>query len=185
MRHPPIKRHEALQPFSREHLLGLSIARDLRQAPEQGSVASIAAADRLLNLWRDELRGHFHDEERLLAPLLTDRSMLDRLKHEHERIADLTDQLRAARAANATPDASTVRALGDLLHDHIRWEERALFPAIEQGLTPEAAASLGDETARFSESRVSARTAAERRAVGEPCSTRWDLPPEEHERRRP
>ncbi|TVQ62286.1 MAG: hemerythrin domain-containing protein [Phycisphaerales bacterium] len=185
MTNPPIKRHEALQPFSREHLLGLSVARDLRQAPEAGREASHEAVDRLLRLWGDELQGHFHDEERLLTPIIDDPALLKRLTNEHTHIAALTTEAREARARNTAPDDALIRALGDALHDHIRWEERVLFPAIEHALTPEAAASLGRETAQFSQTRVGARTAAERRTLDEPCGTRWDLPASSQDRAEP
>jgi hemerythrin-like domain-containing protein len=35
-----------------------------------------------------------------------------------------------------------LHALGDLLHDHVRFEERQLFPAIEDSLNAEQLAKL-------------------------------------------
>ena len=56
----------------------------------------------------------------------------------------LVRALRAHVAAGDVP-GDELRALGDLLHDHVRAEERELFPAIEAALG-DALAELGLET---------------------------------------
>lgn len=174
MPHPPIKRSHALQPFSREHLLGLSVALDLRRAPTQGHDAVAAALRRVVAAWDDELRGHFDDEERLLTPHIDDPSLAERLRAEHAQIAELVAQAASISPADAVAGALAA-TLGDLLHDHIRWEERTLFPAVESRLDDDAAKSLGRETAAFSATRISARTASQRRDMGGACGTRWDV----------
>ena len=51
------------------------------------------------------------------------------------------DAIRAAVAAVA--DVESAQSLGTLLHDHVRFEERVLFPMLERRLTEEQLAALG------------------------------------------
>lgn len=140
MSNPPIKRDPAMIPFSRDHHAGLSLARELRRAGA-GRADPAAAWARFRQAWRDELADHFDEEERLLVPLTCDAVLADRLKREH-------DALRAAAAAEQ-PGPPDLARIGDLLHDHIRWEEREYFPVVEAALTDESRAWLARETARL------------------------------------
>lgn len=107
-----MKRHPALEPFSRDHNDGLILARAL----EEGREGSESAAK---EAWDLELKDHFAEEERLLIPLCS-ADLARRLRSEHQDIE---------RRIQATP--VVVRELGEVLAAHIRWEERELFPAIE------------------------------------------------------
>lgn len=114
-----MKRHRALEPFSRDHYSGLVAARHLKNSPGPNSVAE------LLSLWKDELEDHFHEEENLLAH----RAPPDlefQLRREHEEIRLMIAQAESSELSNAE-----IVLLGERLHDHIRWEERVLFPALE------------------------------------------------------
>jgi iron-sulfur cluster repair protein YtfE (RIC family) len=129
-----MKRHPALEPFSRDHFVGLSLARALTAGqPDAGQKARRA--------WDVELKDHFEEEERLLAPLLS-TELVDRLKREHIRIAELITGL---------PENTAL--LGELLERHIRWEERVLFPAIEGGASEQQMNRLKQETDILEERR--------------------------------
>ena len=127
--------------LSREHHLALELALRLRRA-------TAADADELtsstLGFWRDEGREHFQLEEELLLPAFArhagaDDSDIVRVLVEHvdirRRIADLERGGHADRAA--------LNALGTLLHDHVRHEERTLFVRIEAALDTEELRVLG------------------------------------------
>lgn len=122
-----MKRHPALEPFSRDHKSGLALARTLQQSRPD-------ALERLRIAWSGELRDHFADEEKLLLPLLPEKSR-QRLLQEHAR-------LRALIEAPSVDLAAT----GDALMNHIRWEERELFPFLESSLTTEQLAALEVDT---------------------------------------
>lgn len=113
-----MKRHLALEPFSRDHNGGLILARHLQERGAS-ALAEFRAA------WKAELRDHFEEEERLLGPLCPAEA-LTRMLQEHEEIRVL------GRTAS---DDEAARDLGQRLHDHIRWEERELFVAIESHAT--------------------------------------------------
>jgi hemerythrin-like domain-containing protein len=133
-----MKRHPALEPFSRDHNGGLFAARKLSQglAPEEALLE-------FAELWREEMKDHFDEEERLLGRLCLPGE-LERLIDEHKRIGAL--------AENGTPAQATT--LGKLLNDHIRWEERSLFPAIESRATPEDFDWLERETEALEDRRA-------------------------------
>ncbi|HAP38419.1 MAG TPA: hypothetical protein DCQ94_01555 [Nitrospira sp.] len=115
-----MKRHQALEPFSRDHYSGLVVAKHLQDRPGPNSVKE------LLELWENELADHFREEENLLSPLAT-VEMADKLIQDHQEIASMVD-----KASTDSLELGEIIDLGKRLHDHIRWEERELFPALER-----------------------------------------------------
>ena len=149
--HPPIKRHAALVPLSRDHQLGLQKARQLRQAADGSGADRVEAVRSFLDGWRKEIHLHFDDEEHLFAPFLTPAER-DRLRAEHD---DLRAHAAEAeqRATSKDPGAEWTRTLGDKLHDHIRWEERELFNGIQDRMTTSQLAEMAQETAEIESTR--------------------------------
>lgn len=134
-----MKRHSSLEPFSRDHNEGLILARRL-------DLDGVAALPALRECWDREMRDHFKEEERLLVPLC-DSSLVTRLRDEHRQIETLIETA-------ATDDEA--RRLGELLHDHIRWEERELFVRIEE-FGEATLRSLAEETERVERKRTDLR----------------------------
>ncbi len=128
-----MKRAFALEPFSRDHNDGLHLARALRE--ERPDAPALARA-----AWERELSDHFAEEERLLGPLAGGDSA--RLYEEHRQIEQLISEL-----------PTSCVALGQALEDHIRWEERVLFPAIESRMTPDQEATLAQEALKMEHRR--------------------------------
>jgi hemerythrin-like domain-containing protein len=131
------KRAEALQPLSRDHLKALPAAKALREAEDAG-----AARVAFLDFWREHGAHHFRVEEEVLLPRWAlyaevDRPGVDRMLGEH--LAIRREALRLEMGEGSLED---LRGLGDLLHDHVRFEERRLFPAIEDSLNEEELARL-------------------------------------------
>lgn len=133
------KRAEALQPLSREHLAALLAARKLRQAEDLE-----VAAREFVAFWEKEGRRHFIIEEDVLLPGWAAYGELDRpgvARMLEEHIAIRAEALRL-EAGELTLEQ--VHAFGDLLHDHVRFEERQLFMAAEAALDPDALQRLGE-----------------------------------------
>ena len=82
-----------------------------------------------------ETVGHFRREEEILFPLYVRHAgstpTLERILREHMQLHGLARALRAAAAAGEIPPQA-LRTLGELLHDHVRAEERELFEEIER-----------------------------------------------------
>ncbi|MGZ6644412.1 MAG: hemerythrin domain-containing protein [Solirubrobacteraceae bacterium] len=128
-----MKRSSELAVLSREHHVALELALRLQRATGADAAAVRRAA---LEFWRDEGSEHFRLEEELLLPAFARHAGADdadvvRVLVEHtdirRRIADLED--------DATTDAEALNALGVLLRDHVRHEERTLFGRVEAALT--------------------------------------------------
>lgn len=142
-----MKRHPSLQALSRDHNVGLVLARRLQIPSEE-------VARDFLAIWDAEMADHFSEEERLLLPLCG-RLDQERLAGEHQEIREAVSRLRNGELVVA-------RDLSVLLHDHIRWEERRLFPAIEMSATPEQLDFLLEQGNHI-EARRKSSTAAPRR----------------------
>lgn len=124
-----MKRVEALQPLSRDHLKALLAARRLRNATD----ADAASRD-FLEFWDGEGQRHFRVEEEVLLPGWALKSPVDRIavaRMLEEHLAIRRGPLRAVAAEAAIEE---LRDLGQLLGDHVRFEERELFPTIEKAL---------------------------------------------------
>ena len=150
--HPPISRHEALAPFSRDHYTGLVHAQRLMKSSLADAIARRKAVAEILDAWDSEIGAHFADEERLLADGLRDDDR-GRLLAEHSRLSELAARLRKARR-QVDPDPSLLDECGRLLDQHIRWEERELFERVQCDLSDTALVALGALTTPIEASRA-------------------------------
>lgn len=147
MKTPPLKRHPALQPFSRDHYTGLVHAQHLLHAREEDPSGRCQAVKSFTRAWQTEIGEHFIDEKALLLPFMT-TAQQQRMQQDHDRLRYFAD--RACRLEiGVDPGAEWVQDLGQLLNDHIRWEERELFPAIEQSCSDEQLAAMERRTTEF------------------------------------
>lgn len=92
-----------------------------------------ASADRIIKyvayFWKTHMQPHFHAEEAVLFSLAKD-AMVHRAINEHQQIALQINKLKAGDF-----DAPTqLNVLADLVDDHVRYEERELFPHLEKTL---------------------------------------------------
>lgn len=131
-----MKRHPGLVPLSEDHHHELAQARRLRRAADGPAAERLAAAAAYAAVFFTDTVEHFRREEEVVFPLYAahagrDDPLLARILREHMELHGLARTLRAeVAAADVTPE--TLRVLGDLLHDHVRAEERELFEAIQQ-----------------------------------------------------
>lgn len=139
-----MKRSDALAPLSRDHHQALEAALRLRRA---GACATPAAATHFLAFWDRHGERHFEIEEELILDALADDT-----PGWPERVARVRRDHAAIRAGAAALRAGDLRAeaaqnLGDLLSDHVRFEERELFVQLETELDDAALIDLGERVA--------------------------------------
>lgn len=165
MNYPPLKRHESLQPFSRDHYVGLVQAQRLMRAainPDAEERRKVVA--NFVAAWDREIDAHFVDEERLLSDLALPAERA-RLLEEHAAL-----RAHAARARvlceQGHPSPQWMIDLGKLLNDHIRWEERCLFPSIERRADEPRLRELGERTREFEVNHRERFNCRHRPAVG-------------------
>ena len=127
-----MKRSTALRSLSREHHHALTVAQRLRRADDPDEATSD-----FLEFWRADGEEHFRIEEAVLLPLWALLGKIDeraaaQLSREHLAIRSVALSLPSQK-----PSLETLHALGSDLAAHVRFEERELFPLIEEDLTAE------------------------------------------------
>jgi hemerythrin-like domain-containing protein len=152
-----MKRDPALVSLSRDHHHALSAAQKLRRANAETAADSRAA---LVAYWEDRGRVHFRLEEEVLFPAyaaygdpydaLIARALCDHVAIR-QRIATL-DRDRSQTVA-------ALHELGGLIAEHVRLEEREVFPLIEAALPAAELAAVA--------AALLAREAASRAASGD------------------
>ena len=142
-----MKRSAALAALSRDHHHALEAALRLRRAAAAELDAAIA---HLQGFWEARGRRHFEIEERLLLPALPETdpgwgAAAARVRDEHARIRTGVDALVVGGGEAALEAA---HRLGQLLGDHVRFEERDLFGVLEARLPEPELARLGEAIER-------------------------------------
>jgi iron-sulfur cluster repair protein YtfE (RIC family) len=136
-----MKRSEALRALSHQHHQGLFAALQLKRA---GRETAGEARQVFLDFYEREGSRHFRAEEELVLPAFARHSAVDdpaivRVLTEHVDLRGRWQELQRS----ADPDPAALRALGERLESHIRFEERVLFPMIEQALPADELERLG------------------------------------------
>lgn len=123
-----MKRNPVLQPLSREHHTALVLAKACERAARSGDEEMVRkTCQRAIRAFFDELEPHFQIEEKSLLPLLRSaetQPLTEQTWADHQQLRALLDGLRRG-------DAGALDSFGQCLAAHVRFEERALFPAIE------------------------------------------------------
>ncbi|HSB94020.1 MAG TPA: hemerythrin domain-containing protein [Flavitalea sp.] len=125
----PIKRHQALVAFSKDHHFGLLLIWKIKQG-----LANAIRVERITNyilyFFGEYLLQHFKEEEQNLFPKLpADHPLYQRAVNEHEVIYDIIYQLRYLK-----DNGELVKLFAETLNNHIRFEERELFAYLQQTL---------------------------------------------------
>jgi hemerythrin-like domain-containing protein len=136
-----MKRHQQLQPLSRQHHNGLLASMLLKKGIKKAADPKEMAAF-IIDFWQNDLEDHFKAEEDFLLPALAaidfDTSLTNILKEEHALLRSYI--LSQKQNPN---NISNIISFADLLEQHIRFEERKLFPAAEKSLSEDQLQQLG------------------------------------------
>ena len=132
-----MKRADALQPLSRDHLKALLAAKRVVDAQDEATAA--AAFSHFWDLECD----HFRLEEEILLPHWAAGAEIDVAAVERMLADHLAIRAGALRLARGGLSLDELHALGTRLHNHVRFEERQLFGMIEAALDADAMDRLG------------------------------------------
>ena len=119
-----MKRAQLLIQLSREHHTALVLAKHAR-ALEADTVSQFLRDFK--ERWNNELVPHFAEEERTLLPALQtagETALTERLLSDHQQLRALSQRLIDGEIGAGEP-------FGTLLAEHVRFEERELFPCYE------------------------------------------------------
>lgn len=129
MSQKPIKRHESIQPFSREHHHSLLLCWKIRQG-----LAKDIDLNRIKKFvdwsWETRIKPHFIAEEQYMFPVLSENDpLIIQAKKEHKRIESLFNEKENL--------LESFKAIEKELDEHIRFEERVLFNKIQEAANSE------------------------------------------------
>ena len=133
-----MKRHPALSQLSREHHSALVLAKQALRANAGELDAMAHFVAKVERVFASDLEPHFQLEEELLLPALSRAGhfeAVERTLAEHAELRSLASQIDIHR-----PEIWC--RFGDALADHVRFEERDLFPLAESTLEEETLESI-------------------------------------------
>lgn len=132
-----MKRHESLVMLSQEHHFGLLFCWKIRQGIKK-QVPAERMQGYVKYFWDNHLHRHFKDEEALMIDILPD-SLVEKMFVEHNDIRQLVEAVVCTHA----PVPDQLGSLAEDLDNHIRFEERFLFPHLEKALSEDMLIEMG------------------------------------------
>jgi len=129
-----MKRDSHLKTLSWEHHDGLVAAFRVKKALRSG-IEAASVSKYILSTWENQLKHHFWQEETILEKnktgLLENTELTIRMLAEHKEMATIIRELE-----QKTSDlVELCNRFAEMLEKHIRFEERELFPFLEQNLS--------------------------------------------------
>ncbi|QLG87118.1 hemerythrin domain-containing protein [Chitinibacter bivalviorum] len=117
-----MRRDAQLIDLSREHYSALKLAKQLRQA----DAGTVQLKMSLLEQAMPALERHFQEEESTLLQQLAqfgETALIERLLDEHRQLRQLQQH---------ASDQESLAQFGQLLEQHVRFEERSVFATLQQ-----------------------------------------------------
>jgi|SRR5665647_454320 len=138
MKTKPIKRNENIMKLSKEHHFSLLFCWKIRQG-----LKCETATERIIKYvqyFREHhLDAHFREEEKILFSPLKDEWVKKAIE-DHKQIKNLLNELPGSTEDNTE---KRLMRLANLVDDHVRYEERKLFPHLEKTLSKEQLEKIG------------------------------------------
>jgi hypothetical protein len=120
-----LKRHESLIVFSHEHHHGLVFCKRLKKT---GNVEKEIIQDFARDFWDKYLKKHFEEEEAQFLQILEDKTIKEKFIADHLAIQYLFWKIESP----CGDKREQAMELSDTLNEHIRFEERVMFPYMEE-----------------------------------------------------
>lgn len=133
-----MKRHDGIVILSREHHLGLLFCWKIRQGIKK-EVPSIRIQPYVKYFLDNHLQHHFEEEETQLFIGLEEDKLVANALAEHQDIMGQIDEV----LSSANLDYSMLERLANAVDAHIRFEERKLFPHLENVLDENRLVEIG------------------------------------------
>jgi len=135
--HMPLKRHQAIVSFSKDHHFGLLLVWKIRHGLNS-AVDPRRISNYVIYFFKEDLAKHFREEEQFLFSKLADNDVLRKqAEAEHLVIYDLIAAIEENKY-----DAILLKQLADKLEKHIRFEERQLFIHLQNTISSAELESL-------------------------------------------
>lgn len=136
----PIKRNENIAKLSRDHHASLMFCWKIRQGIKM-DISTERMVRYIQYFERQHFVLHFQEEEKYLFAPLKD-SKVQKAIDDHALILRTLNEISFSGKDNQQKELSK---LADLVDKHVRFEERILFPHLEQKLTNEQLEEIGKQ----------------------------------------
>lgn len=132
-----MKRDKNLIELSKDHHHGLLLCFKIKQGVKYG-VNPLRIAEYVKYFWTEALFSHFKEEEEVILPVLEqDDALRLQTLSEHREIEQLISAL-----SDSVSEAELLK-IAKLVDEHIRFEERVLFPHMEEVLSSSVLDEVG------------------------------------------
>ncbi|GAB4508734.1 MAG: hypothetical protein OHK0046_02090 [Anaerolineae bacterium] len=149
-----LKRHPALQDFSRDHQRFLTEARNVRWALDGDEHAQPfeTVVRSLVEFWNHDGVLHIREEEEVLLPLafndnIGSQPYVIRVVGDHMWLRDRISKIEAQ--LESVVDRKLLRTIAERISEHIRFEERVLFEFIQNQLKEEELDAIQEQSLAF------------------------------------
>lgn len=140
MESKPLERNEKIVKLSRDHHAGLLFCWKIRQG-----VKFHVEKNRMIRyikyFWDNHFSTHFREEEEFLFPPVKNDEV-QRAIDDHQKIKICIDKIGVA---GIEKEEDVLLELADTVDDHIRFEERVLFPHLQEKLSDEELQKIGEQ----------------------------------------
>lgn len=138
MKKAPIKRNENIVKLSKDHHASLMFCWKLRQGIKHHADLNrmVAYVD---YFWTHHFSEHFREEEEILFAPLQDE-MVNKAFADHRQVNAF---IKSLSDRSARDSYETLSELADLVDEHVRYEERILFPHLEKELSESQLEEIG------------------------------------------
>ena len=136
----PVKRDENIKRLSREHHFSLLFCWKIRKGLKT-DVATERIRKYVQYFWQQYLQPHFREEEKIFFAPIKDR-LVQRAINEHKYIKQQIEDLANYSGNN---ERKSLAKIADMVYEHVRYEERDLFPHLERKLSKEQLENIGEQ----------------------------------------
>ena len=136
----PVKRDENIKRLSREHHFSLLFCWKIRKGLKT-DVATERIWKYVQYFWQQHLQPHFREEENIFFAPIKDR-LVQRAINEHKYIKQQIEDLANYSGNN---ERKSLAKIADMVYEHVRYEERDLFPHLERKLSKEQLENIGEQ----------------------------------------
>lgn len=139
-----LRRHPGLEPLARDHGVDLVCALGLQKAIEASPADCMQMTKQIRSICKDMVLPYLQDEHKLLSAVVP-ATLIDEFCNRHNNVLKALDVLMQTDLS-FSPRLDLLSETASALNDYVHWEERTLFPAIENLLAQEELAELQKQT---------------------------------------
>lgn len=141
MEQKPIKRNKHILQLSKDHHFTLLFSWKIRQGLKYG-VDTGRIKKYVQYFWSHDMQSHFREEEEILfMPVKDDK--VQKAIDDHKQIKAQIDKI--FKPLSEEEASRQLLLLAAAVDDHVRYEERELFPHLEQTLTEAQLETIGEQ----------------------------------------